>query len=260
MSDKNKAPFTLAERLKKGEVCFGAWLGIPEPVVADALARENFDVMIFDMQHSAQDFTSIRNGITATHHAGKPSAVRLALDDFGHGAKLLDMGAELIIAPMINSAADARKFAAAVKYAPLGERSWGGSRMLHLSGLDAQSYLKQANSKTVALAMIETKMAFAAVDEILAVPGIDGVFIGPSDLSISLLDGAKVDALHPVVAEAMEKVMAAAKRAGKIAGCYAATPESAADSAKKGWTLISVAGDGGILKAGAQAVLAKVGR
>ena len=153
--------------------------GIPEPTVADALARENFDVMIFDMQHSAQDFTSIRHGINATHHAGKPSAVRLALDDFGHGAKLLDMGAELIIAPMINSVADARTFAAAVKYAPLGERSWGGSRMLHLSGLDAQSYLQQANQKTVALAMIETKMAFAAVDDILAVPGIDGVFIGP---------------------------------------------------------------------------------
>lgn len=253
-------PYGLADRLRAGESCFTAWLGLPEPLIADTLAREAFDAITFDMQHSSIDLMATMRGISAVNHAGKPACVRLALDDFGAGARLLDVGAEVIIAPMINSVADAKKFASACKYPPVGDRSWGGNRFQQLTGLSPQDYLQRANTMTVTLAMIETKAALAAVDDILAVPGIDGVFAGPSDLSITLLNGEKLDPVNPVVAEAFAKIMAAAKKAKKLTGCYAPSFEKAKEFATQGWGLIALANDGQILRLGAQAALKAAGR
>ena len=248
-------PYTLAERLRAGDSLFTAWLGMPEPLIADAIAREGFDAVTFDMQHSSIDLMSAIRGISAVNHAGKPAGVRVALEDFGGAARLLDVGAEIIIAPMINSAADAKRLASATKYPPLGDRSWGGNRFQQLTGLGPQDYLQKANTMTVTLAMIETRAALAAVDEILAVPGIDGVFAGPSDLSITLLNEAKLDPNNQVVAEAFETVMKAAKRAGMLTGCYAPSPERAKELASQGWGFISLVNDALIVRNGAQAAL-----
>ncbi len=96
-------PYELARRLRAGESLFTAWMSIPEPLLADLVAREGFDAVTFDMQHSSVDLLSAMRGISAVNHAGKPAGVRIALDAFGDGARLLDVGAEIIIAPMINS-------------------------------------------------------------------------------------------------------------------------------------------------------------
>lgn len=251
-------PYTLAERLRGGDSLFMAWLGLPDPLIADTLAREGFDAICFDMQHSSIALSDAIRGISAVNHAGKPAGARLALDAFGDGARLLDVGAEFVIAPMINSVADARAFAAAVKYPPLGERSWGGVRMTQLMGKTPNEVLRFANTGTVALAMIETRAALAAVDDILAVPGIDGVFAGPSDLSITLLNGEKLDPLDPVVEEAFARIKAAADRAGKIAGCYAPSMERAKTCAAQGWRLITLINDTMTMRLGAQAALKMV--
>lgn len=248
-------PYELAKRLRAGESLFTAWMSMPEPLIADHVAREGFDAVTFDMQHSSIDLLSAMRGISAVNHAGKPAGVRLALDAFGDGARLLDVGAEIIIAPMINSVADAKKFASAVKYPPLGDRSWGGNRFQQLTGMNPQDYLRQANEMTVTLAMIETTAALAAVDDILAVPGIDGVFAGPSDLSITLLKGEKLDPNHQVVRDAFAKIMAAAKKAGKLTGCYAPSPERAKELAAEGWGFITLINDSLMVRGGAQTAL-----
>ena len=116
--------------------------------------------------------------------------MRVPLGAFATASRALDFGAEGIIAPMINTVADAKAFVGAAKFPPLGERSWGPTRAMTLAGIsDPKQYLNEANAATVTLAMIETKTAMANLDAIAAMPGIDVLFVGPSDLSIGLTDG-----------------------------------------------------------------------
>lgn len=130
-----------------------------------------------------------------------------------------------MIAPMINTMEDARTFAAYSKYPPMGERSWGSYGGLGASGLDQNSYLKAANGFSMTFAMIETREAMAIVDDILALEGIDALFVGPSDLSIALSGGAKVDATAREVDEALKHVVARASAVNKPVAFYCATAE-----------------------------------
>src|SRR5271166_3896202 len=172
---------------------FCAWVVMNEPAVAEALAREAFDAVVLDMQHGAFDFAGASRAILAVALADKPAIVRIPVGEFPLASRLLDAGAAGIIAPMINSRDDAERFVAFTKFLPLGERSWGPRAVLPLSGLDAPAYLAAANAMTQTIAMIETRGALEAVDDILGVEGVDGVFIGPSDLSIALNEGRKAD-------------------------------------------------------------------
>jgi 4-hydroxy-2-oxoheptanedioate aldolase len=232
---------------------------VPDPLVAGTLAREAFDVVTFDMQHGAMDFATVRRGIEAVTAALKPAVVRLPVEAFPMASQVLDFGASAVIAPMINSRAEAARFAAFTKLPPRGERSWGPMRALSLSGLDMQGYLSRANSFSLALAMIETRAALDALDDILAVDNLDGVFVGPSDLSIALSDGAWVDSSHKDVDAAMLDIAARTKKAGKIAACFALTAERAAAFAKMGYRYITISTDFGLLASAAREAL-KVAR
>ncbi len=128
----------------------------------------------------------------ALRQAGSAPIVRVPVGDFATVSRVLDFGAEGIIAPMINTPADARALAASAKYPPIGERSWGPHRATTLAGLADQTvYLREANDHVVTLAMIETRTALQNLDAIVDTPGVDGLFLGPSDLSIALSDGKK---------------------------------------------------------------------
>jgi len=178
---------TLAEALHGGATVVSAWVGLPEPLISELAARSGFDAVTLDVQHGLHDTGSVMRSVGSIAMAGKPAIVRLAVEDFALASRALDFGAEAVIAPMINSVADARRLVAATKYPPLGERSWGPARAMALFGItDPQVQLRTANRSTLAIAMIETKTAFAALDDILAVDGLDGVFVGPSDLSVTL--------------------------------------------------------------------------
>ena len=145
------------------------------------------------MQHGLLDTGSVMTGIGAIALAGKPAVVRIALGDDATASRALDMGAEAVIAPMVNSVEDARALAAATKYPPVGERSWGPTRAMTLARHRAAAqYLENANRTCFTFAMIETVRALDALDAILAVDGIDGVFVGPFDLSVSLSAGRQV--------------------------------------------------------------------
>jgi len=119
--------FTLARRLRAGETVFSAWCSLPYPIVAEMLGREGFAAVTLEAQHGLWDTASLLTGVAAVRQAGVAPIVRVPVNDFALASRVLDFGAEALIAPMINTAADARAFAAAAKYPPVGERSCGAS-------------------------------------------------------------------------------------------------------------------------------------
>ena len=241
----------LAHALKQGGV-YSAWVGLNEPGVAEALAREPFDAITLDMQHGGVDFVGAARAIQSISLAGKPTIVRVNVGDFATASRLADAGAAGVIAPMINSAADARRFAEFMKFPPLGRRSWGPRAALPLSGFVGPAYLHSANAFTLAIAMIETREALDALDEIVATPGIDGVFVGPSDLSIALSGGGTVDPHGPAVDEALTRIAASVKAHDKFAGLFCFTGAQARAARARGIILTSISTDVLLLRAAAR--------
>jgi 4-hydroxy-2-oxoheptanedioate aldolase len=248
----------LAERLRAGETLLASWHAIPEPLVVETVARAGFDVVVLDMQHGYFSRDSILRSVGAAVLAGKPAIVRVPVGGFGVASWALDAGAEAVIAPMVNTTADARAFVEVMKYPPVGGRSWGPTRAMTLRGeKDARAFLAAANSSTLSIAMIETRTALAALDDIVALPGIDSVFVGPWDMSVSLSDGKTVDAAHPAVEEALAEVVRAAVAAGKIPATLAPNAERARVAMKLGYRLIAVGGDSGYVADGVRHLLAE---
>ncbi len=250
------AAFTLAKRLRAGETVFSAWCGLPYPLVAETLARDGFSAVAIESQHGLWDVGGILAGVAAVRQGGAAPIVRVPLGDFALVSRALDFGAEGIIAPMINTPADARAFAAAAKFPPIGERSWGPHRAMTLGGVaDMQIYLREANDHIITLAMIETRAALANFEAVIGTPGIDGFFLGPSDLSIALSDGKSVDPLSKEVDAHLDTMIAGAQRAKKVPGAYCHSAERAAALAKRGVKFLAVSSDLGMLRAGAAAAL-----
>lgn len=246
--------FSLARRLRAGETVFTAWCGLSAPIVAETIAREGFSAVTLDQQHGLYDMAATAAAIAAIRMTGSSPIVRVPLGDFAVASRVLDFGAEAVIAPMINTVEDARAFIAAAKYPPMGERSWGPHRATTLAGIpDQKVYLREANALTMTFAMIETRAALANIDAIAATEGIDALFVGPSDLSIALTDGTTLDPHSQEVEAALEKVLAAAKKAGKIAGLYCANAERAMATAKRGFRFLAVGSDLAFLRAGTAA-------
>jgi 4-hydroxy-2-oxoheptanedioate aldolase len=234
---------SLSQRLGKGTPLITAWTGIPDPLLAGVLAREEFDAVVLDMQHGAHDIHSIIPSIAQVALAGKPAIVRIPVGQFETASRALDLGASGIIAPMINCVEDARLLAAYTKYPPVGERSWGPAITLGLTGHQPSDYLKAANSLHVTIAMVETREALAALDDILSVDGIDGVLVGPSDLSIALSNGGHVDQTHADVFSALDHVLKRCRHHKKAATVFAPTGPMAHKLAKDGFDLLSLGTD-----------------
>jgi 4-hydroxy-2-oxoheptanedioate aldolase len=233
---------TLAARLKAGEIIFTAWSGIPDSITVETLARTGFDTVTLDMQHGAHHEDSVARGILPILHAEKHAVVRVPVGRFDMASRALDFGAEAVIAPMINSVDDARRFAAAMKYPPVGERSWGptfGLPRRHKKP-ELKAWLKGANADTVSFAMIETRRALDALDDILEVPGIDAIFVGPSDFSIAWTDGGEINTSLEDMMPAIERIAKRALDAGKLTGIFAVDPSFAGRYAAMGYRFIAL--------------------
>ncbi len=247
---------SLQQRMKQGTPLLTAWCGLPDPAIAGLLAYEDFDAVTVDLQHGAVDYAGAVRAIPLIAAAGKPAIVRVPVGEFTTASRLLDAGAAAIIAPMINNVEDARRFAAFAKFPPGGERSWGPNAALTLTGLAGPDYFARANDFCLTFAMIETREALAAMDDIMAVPGIDAVFIGPSDLSIALSGGGQPNPGSAAVEEALAHAHRRARAAGKFIGVYASNPELAARFTAEKFDLIAAGSDYSLLRAGARAALA----
>jgi len=248
--------FSLARRLRAGETVYSGWCGLPYPMVTELIAREGFSAVTLDGQHGLWDIASSVTAIAAIRQGGAAPIVRVPVGDFGYVSRALDFGAEGIIVPMINTAADARAFAAAAKFPPIGERSWGPHRATTLAGVaDQKDYLAGANDAIVTLAMIETRTALDNLEAIAGTPGIDALFLGPADLSIALSNGKTVDPLSAEVERELDRIIAVAQKAGKIPGAFCHSAERAVALAKRGVRFLAIGSDMTFLRAGAAAAL-----
>ena len=232
-----------------------AWVGMNDPAVAELLAREAYDAVVLDMQHGALDFAGASRAILSVALAGKPAIVRVPVGEFALASRVLDAGAAGIIAPMINSGDDARRLVEFTKFPPLGERSWGPRAALTLSGLDGPAYLNAANAMTQTIAMIETRAALDALDDILGVEGVDGVFIGPSDLSIALSRGRSVEPRGAALLDELPRSVERAGARGKNAATFCFDGADARAMLAVGFRLCSVATDQLLLRGAARTEL-----
>ncbi|HMB47150.1 MAG TPA: aldolase/citrate lyase family protein [Afifellaceae bacterium] len=247
---------SLTDAFKSGEAVFTAWSGIPNPYVAETCARADFDAVTLDMQHGSHTTASVTDGIGAIRLAGKPAIVRVPVGRFDMASRALDMGAAAVIAPMINSVVDARAFAEAMKYPPLGGRSWGPYRAIPLGGYQSsQAYLEAANTDTMSFAMIETHQAVEALDEILTIDGIDGIFVGPSDFSIAWSNGKTVDPLLGDMMDAIGDIAGKTMEAGKVAAMFTFDPSYVPQYFGFGYRLFALATDSHYLASGAASLV-----
>lgn len=246
---------TLAARFAAGETIFTAWSSLPETLTIEALCATSFDTITLDMQHGGHSDDSVLRCIAPIVAAGKPAVVRIPVGRNDMASRALDFGADAVIAPMINSADDAKAFAAAMKYPPLGERSWGASFALARRGGDGPTLLAEGNRKTMAIAMIETRQALDSLDDILDVRGIDGVFVGPSDLSIAWTDGKKIAPTLEDMMEAIAHIAAKTREAGKHAGTYLVDVSVTGRFAAMGYRFFAIGAEARLLAEGAKSLI-----
>ncbi len=238
---------------QRGEAALCAWLSIPSSFSAEIVAHSGFDCVTIDLQHGMIDYQAAVPMLQAISTTATTPLARVPWNDPGAIMKMLDAGCYGIVCPMINTVEEAAAFAAACRYPPAGIRSYGPKRAMLYAGDD---YADAANDTVLAIAMIETADGLANVDAIAALPGIDALYIGPADLSLAIGRSQRVDQTDPVMVEALETILAAARRHGKVAGLHTATPGYAAAMIDKGFQLVTVATDAGFLEAEARRVVA----
>ena len=246
----------LVAKLRAGEVIYCGWSHLADAFVVETIATLGFDAVLLDMQHGGHDTASILAGMTLISGAGAAPFVRIPLGRNDMASRALDFGAACVVAPMINSRADAEAFAGAMKFPPTGSRSWGPLRARALQkDFDNNRYLANANSETLALAMVETREALSVLDDILSVDGIDGVFLGPGDFSISWTNGGSMNPTLEDMMPAVAEIGGKAKAAGKIAGMFVGDPGMCGRFREMGYSLFATGSEQRYMMDGATNIL-----
>jgi 4-hydroxy-2-oxoheptanedioate aldolase len=243
-------------RLRAGETTIGSWLTIPDALSTESMALIGWDWLLIDMEHSPAALHEAAAMLTACRTTDVTAIIRPAWNESSHVQRALDLGARGIVVPVVNDAADARRLVTDARFPPLGERSRGGVRANQAWHTDAATYFARANEEVLVLPQCETETAVKNIDEILAVEGIDGVFVGPNDLAASTgkpWPGAwlKDDDYMALI----KRVTAATKKANKVAGILARDAQMAKEMADLGYRFIGVGGDVNFMTAGAKKAL-----
>lgn len=228
----------------QGKSVTSAWLHIPSTVTAEICANSGFDVAVIDMQHGPIDYETAVNMMIAMNGAPAVPFARVPWNEPTMVQRVLDGGAYGIICPMINNRAECERFVGACKYPPLGYRSNGAYRASRVLGADYQSW---ANDFVVAMAMIETREGFEKLDEILDTPGLDAIFVGPSDLSISMYGVNAADHVTQPMLGHIEEIARRAQAKDIPAGLYTVAPEYARRALGMGYRFVTSHGDDGLL-------------
>lgn len=253
------APAIRTNRLREitagGGAAINSWLAIPSSFSAEVMAHQGWDSLTIDMQHGVIDYSDLVPMLTAISTTDTVPLVRAPWLEPGILGKILDAGAYGIICPMIETVADVEHFVTATSYPPRGRRSMGPIRAALYGGRD---YAAHANDTVLRFAMIETAGALENLDAILAVDGLDAVYIGPSDLSLALGRPAKLDQDDPLVLEAITHVAKATRAAGKIAGIHNRYPPYAQRMIALGFNFVTVGSDSIMLADGSRAMLAQL--
>lgn len=230
------------KRLLAGECLIGSWIQTGSPAVAEILSEAGFDWIAVDMEHSSiqiDEFAGVARGI---YGRGPATVVRVRENDTLAIRQVLDMGAECVIVPLVNNRGDALRAVSAAKYPPDGIRGFGYARMNNW-GRDFDAYAASANENIGVIVMIESKEAVDNIDEILETEGVDGVFIGPYDMSGSYGIPGNTDS--PIIKDACRRVSEACRKHNKVAGQHIVipTPENIENAVQQGFTFIALGCD-----------------
>ena len=242
-------------RLRAGETQLGLWMSIPSPVTAEALALLGFDWLLFDSEHSPVEVSGVMPLLQAAAAGQSALAARPAWNDKVLLKRFLDIGAQTLLIPFVQTAEEARAAVAATRYPPEGIRGVAASTRASRYG-QAEGYLAGANDEICLLVQVETAEALDALEEIAAVDGVDGVFIGPSDLAASL--GYLGRTGDPAVQEVLRETAQRITRAGCAPGILATNAADARRYVEWGYRFVAVSTDLGVLLAGAKSVLEAV--
>jgi 2-keto-3-deoxy-L-rhamnonate aldolase RhmA len=241
----------LKSKLRSGQLCLGAWITLNSTTVPDILKNLGYDWFVFDTEHSALSLETVSSLIQVLGDKVNPLVRVGAIDQWA--IKLsLDIGAQGVVIPLVNTLEEAERAVKFCKYPPQGIRGVAGGKSANY-GMNSKEYLRSANEQTVVIVQIETRQALNNLDDILSVDGIDVAFVGPSDLTMSL--GYIDDRANPGVIEAMEKVARVCEKHGKVAGIMASSVVEAKNAEKRGFRFISLASDIKYLMLGANTFL-----
>lgn len=225
---------------KGGKAVLSGWLHIPNTLTAEMAASVGYDALTIDMQHGPIDYESAVEMMVAMNGGTATPFVRVPWNEPTMIQRVLDGGAQGIICPMVNNRAECQAFVGACKYPPLGYRSNGAYRAVRVYGADYQSW---ANDFVVAMAMVETREAFEKLDEILDTPGLDAIFVGPSDLSISMYGQNAADHSTQPMLGHIEEIARRAAAKGIPAGLYTVSPEYARRAVGMGYRFVTTLSD-----------------
>lgn len=231
---------TLKTIWARGEAVVNGWLSIPSSFSAEVMAHQGFDSLTVDMQHGVVDYQTAVTMLQAISTTSAIPLARVPWNDPARLMKILDAGVYGVICPMINTRDEAEALVRACKYAPRGFRSWGPVRASIYAGAD---YGDHANDDIIVMPMIETAQAVSNIDDILSVEGVDAVYVGPSDLSLTMGCKPRLDQTDPPVVEAQLKIVAACKRHGVAAGIHCGTSAYALKMIDAGYQLVTLASD-----------------
>lgn len=236
--------------LKSGETQYGLWMGLPDSICAEIGAGAGFDWVLIDAEHAPFSVRDVQNHLQAIEPYDVPALVRPAEGQTALLKQLLDVGAQTLLVPMVDTAEQARQLVKAVRYPPEGIRGLGTSMARAARWNGVEGYLQKANSEICLIVQAETQLAMQNLEEIVAVDGVDGVFIGPSDLSASM--GRIGDVGHPDVVSAIESGFETILAAGKAAGILAVDENLAKNYAEKGAGFVGVGVDVSLLASSAR--------
>lgn len=236
--------------LRNGARTVGGWCTLPSSYSAEIMARAGFDWIGIDMQHGLIDRSVTVAMIQAADAAGTPALVRVPWNDESSIMFALDAGAAGVIVPMVSSADEAQRAAAAAKYPPLGKRSWGAARA---AWAVAPYTPTNANRSTICLVQVETQGAIDSLEDILGVQGVDGVYVGPADLAIALGHPPTVSIKEMKHLDTIERIGRATLAAGLISAGHAADAETAVGLMHLGIHHVTIANDAALVTSGSAA-------
>ena len=228
----------------RGEAVVNGWLSIPSSFSAEVMAHQGFDSLTVDMQHGVIDYQAAVTMLQAISATPTMPLARVPWNDPAHLMKVLDAGVYGVICPMISTREQAEALVQACKYPPRGFRSWGPVRASLYAGAD---YGDHANAEVVIMPMIETAEALKNLDEILSVPGVDAIYVGPSDLSLALGYKPRLDQTDAGVVEAQKKIVATCQKHGVVAGIHNNSAAYALRMIEQGYRFVTVASDSRVM-------------
>ena len=248
-----------SERLRAawggGGAAYGLWSTLPDLSVAELVAGLEYDYVIVDLQHGVATFADLPVMAQVMRGAGRAPRVRVPWNEPVHIMRALDCGAAGVVVPLIGSAAEARAAVEPCRFPPNGTRSWGP--MWGYVRSDGALPPQEQDAQAICIVMVETAGAVEALDEIVATPGIDGVYIGANDLALACGYGRKTYRDSPEVASLIQRIVDACRSAGIAVGVHCSDPAMGRDWVARGATMVTIAQDSGLLADAAVAALAE---